>query len=977
MFCPNCGKEMNDGASFCSNCGYKLKSSNNIKNVFNNVKDFANGVRLKFLKLDLKKRIIVVVSIIIVLLLLIILKGTVAKKDDLSIKIANAKMVSEYSTDTTIEEMDTVTFGSYPQSDVSGNSKEPIEWIILEKDEVNNRVLLLSKYILTCFNPYLYNQNFLDGDHWKESSLRLELNTMFYNMAFNEGEKSKIVKTYKKDGEYINNIENNKVIQPNDDKSDRVFILEKSDIVKFFTEYNNSDKRLLTSGTDYVQSITLNDIKLGDRYLLKDYKTISDGRINEYIELFDNTLVGIRPAIWVNINNDVLEKESKEDISGWIEKDGYWYYYDLNESMYKNMWIDNKYYVGADGIMLANTITPDGYYVSSTGLYDEKYILTTYALIKQSKSIWGRNGESIDESIFNANGDLFCRTYNNGAYYAEGYEIYFKNGDIYEANYSGSGRYYYEGFGDGDGSSNSGFKRNDINISEDEFNKAMNLFDANRLKNFYGYYIPIAIDNIDLKGWHLIGNYYCYFDDSGKMRFNSWIDGKYYVDSEGHMLVNTYTPDGYYVDYNGEYVKDINTTVIYLNGYYYLDGAKLVNAWIKYGNNSYYLDENGNIVRNKWIDGRYVGSSGAMYVGAMTPDGKYVNLDGYVVNDVNKDLKDSMKEKNVEGEAWYKTKAGLWYYFEKDRKTLRKGWFIDSRDNQTYYLDKDTGIMAVGWTEIDGSLYYFNESYENEPNWYEVGDGIYESFGKKVKSYGSMYKNETTPDGKQVDENGKLIETSVSNNISNANGDIIKFGNYMITSSENKDAIEWIVLDKQTGKTLLLSKYIIDCKCYNETRDKVTWETCSLRKWLNNDFYNAVFTNDEKNKILTTNLNQIDNPNNNKSKGGNPTNDKIFLLSIDEVQKYFNQHGLSPDNQNLAALPTEYAKSKDNNGEKLWVNNDSSVWHNGYGYFWLRSPGIYQRDAAGVDSNGGLDIEGRYVDVSVIGVRPAMWVSLE
>ena len=329
-------------------------------------------------------------------------------------------------------------------------------------------------------------------------------------------------------------------------------------------------------------------------------------------------------------------------------------------------------------------------------------------------------------------------------------------------------------------------------------------------------YTPIVLEDLNLNGWYLIGNYYCYFDDSGKMCFNSWIDRKYYVDSEGHMLVNTYTPDGYYVDYNGKYVKDINTTVIYLNGYYYLDGAKLVNAWIKYGNNSYYLDEN-----------------------------------------------------------------------------------------------------------------------------------------------------------------GKLIETSVSNNISNANGDIIKFGNYMITSSENKDAIEWIVLDKQNGKTLLLSKYIIDCKCYNETRDKVTWETCSLRKWLNNDFYNAVFTNDEKNKILTTNLNQIDNPNNNKSKGGNPTNDKIFLLSIDEVQKYFNQHGLSPDNQNLAALPTEYAKSKDNNGEKLWVNNDSSVWHNGYGYFWLRSPGIYQRDAAGVDSNGGLDIEGRYVDVSVIGVRAAMLVSLE
>ena len=79
-------------------------------------------------------------------------------------------------------------------------------------------------------------------------------------------------------------------------------------------------------------------------------------------------------------------------------------------------------------------------------------------------------------------------------------------------------------------------------------------------------------------------------------------------------------------------------------------------------------------------------------------------------------------------------------------------------DKLWYYLDPTTSIMVVGWVTIDGSKYYFNESHDNEPNWYEVGDGIYESYGKKVKAYGSMYRDEETPDGRKVDADGKLIK---------------------------------------------------------------------------------------------------------------------------------------------------------------------------------------------------------------------------
>ena len=192
------------------------------------------------------------------------------------------------------------------------------------------------------------------------------------------------------------------------------------------------------------------------------------------------------------------------------------------------------------------------------------------------------------------------------------------------------------------------------------------------------------------------------------------------------------------------------------DNHFYLDNSMQKSTWVYYKTYYYHVDGNGNIQKNQWIELRYVGADGRMYRGRQTPDGKWVGDDGLVV-DVGSDLSKSLTIEAAEPDSWYKTQSGLWYYFENDRTTTKKGWFTDSRDNQTYYLDPQTGIMAVGWTTINGGQYYFNESHDNEPNWYEIGGGFYESYNKKVKAYGSMYKNETTPDGKKVDANGRLV----------------------------------------------------------------------------------------------------------------------------------------------------------------------------------------------------------------------------
>ena len=102
-----------------------------------------------------------------------------AKTYNLS-QIARCKLVSDYSETTKVEEMDTITFGSYPQSDVSGNIKDPIEWIVLDKQ--GDKALLLSKYIL---DYKWYNDEFKNIT-WESCTLRDRLNVTFYNTALQQ-----------------------------------------------------------------------------------------------------------------------------------------------------------------------------------------------------------------------------------------------------------------------------------------------------------------------------------------------------------------------------------------------------------------------------------------------------------------------------------------------------------------------------------------------------------------------------------------------------------------------------------------------------------------------------------------------------------------------------------------------------------------------------------------------------------------------
>ena len=190
-------------------------------------------------------------------------------------------------------------------------------------------------------------------------------------------------------------------------------------------------------------------------------------------------------------------------------------------------------------------------------------------------------------------------------------------------------------------------------------------------------------------------------------------------------------------------------------------------------------------------------------------------------------------------------------------------------------------------------------------------------------------------------------------------GDTVTFGRYEQDHNydNGKEDMEWIVLEVENGCMLLLSKYAIEGKEYhrNDEDTVVTWEISYLRKWLNNDFIRAAFNENEQAMIVESALHTGNNPEY-RTKGGNDTTDRVFLLSYEEVNRYFS------DDTQLVCYGTPHTNklSKDEytpNGSRLW---------------WLRTPGRSGQLASIIYYDGSFDADGDYVFKDLCTVRPAV-----
>jgi len=169
-------------------------------------------------------------------------------------------------------------------------------------------------------------------------------------------------------------------------------------------------------------------------------------------------------------------------------------------------------------------------------------------------------------------------------------------------------------------------------------------------------------------------------------------------------------------------------------------------------------------------------------------------------------------------------------------------------------------------------------------------------------------------------------------------GDLIEFGSY-----------DWYVLDVQSDKALLLSQKIIEKRMYNDNeKEEITWKNCTLRKYLNKEFYES-FNVSDKEQILEVTIENSGNSQCNVG-GCGETKDRIFTLSIEEVKSYLEGY--------------KFRKAFDTTGS-------ANMW-------WLRSPGRDKLHAAIFRgyADGDLAYHGNKVNRKEGGVRPALWIKI-
>ena len=224
-------------------------------------------------------------------------------------------------------------------------------------------------------------------------------------------------------------------------------------------------------------------------------------------------------------------------------------------------------------------------------------------------------------------------------------------------------------------------------------------------------------------------------------------------------------------------------------------------------------------------------------------------------------------------------------------------------------------------------------------------------------------------------------------------GDLYEVGGYT-----------WQVLDVKDDKALLITRDIIDARAFDGRGRGNSWEACSLRAWLNNEFYSG-FSAQEQNRISETNVVNNSNPWFGTN-GGPDTVDKVFLLSIEEVVMYFGDSGaltnwngeddsirdeygenrkatlnMTEDQQmDAAKRSAESPLSVTADGRKLTIDEQLAHFQSRNGgvyWWWLRSPGGGSNLASYVHGGAaGVCVGGDLAGYETYGVRPAIWIIL-
>ena len=169
------------------------------------------------------------------------------------------------------------------------------------------------------------------------------------------------------------------------------------------------------------------------------------------------------------------------------------------------------------------------------------------------------------------------------------------------------------------------------------------------------------------------------------------------------------------------------------------------------------------------------------------------------------------------------------------------------------------------------------------------------------------------------------------------------------------EPISWTILSEDTANetAVILCDMIIDSQAFDTSDSSNSYIQSTIRKWLNNDFYNIGFTSLQKNIIISSIVNdeKLDNV---------IANDNIFLLSTFDLEN--NSYGLT--DIMLQKNVSDYSRVQGAN-----IDDEKGVW-------WLKSPyGFFDTATSVVSFTGGIG-GGSVVSDTSIGVVPVLRIKL-
>ena len=152
---------------------------------------------------------------------------------------------------------------------------------------------------------------------------------------------------------------------------------------------------------------------------------------------------------------------------------------------------------------------------------------------------------------------------------------------------------------------------------------------------------------------------------------------------------------------------------------------------------------------------------------------------------------------------------------------------------------------------------------------------------------------------------------------------------------------------------------------FNCRHEGMTWGGSSLRRYLNGEFLNS-FDSVDRTRIRKTYVVDTDNPWWYSGRSGENTMDKIFILSIDEVLRYFGDSGqLENRPEGVRWINDQY------NAYRIATDSQGTPLS-----WWLRTSGRYIRLIASICVTGDLNIYAQSVTTDGGGARPALWLNL-